>query len=75
MLLSSTDIKLRIYLHTQEGESLFVELESEDIEKAAMAKASVTEEQVHPIRLMHIDIGHAPSAKHRYNKHHPASDA
>jgi hypothetical protein len=52
-----------------------VELESEDIEKAAMAKASVTEEQVHPIRLMHIDIGHAPSAKHRYNKHHPASDA
>jgi hypothetical protein len=74
MLLSSTDIKLRIYLHTQEGESLFVELESEDIEKAAMAKASVTEEQIHPIRLMHIDVGYPPSFKRRYGKLHPASD-
>jgi hypothetical protein len=61
MLLSGTDIKLRIYLHTREGENLFVELENEDIEKAALVKASVTEEQVHPIRLLRIEVRHEPA--------------
>ena len=56
MLLSRTEIKLCIYLRTYDGESVFVELESEDIEKAAMLKAKVTEEQVHPIGLMHIEF-------------------
>lgn len=56
MLLSRTGIKLCIYLRTNEGESVFVELESEDIKKAAMLKANVTDEQVHPIGLMHIEF-------------------
>lgn len=56
MLLSSTGIKLCIYLRTHDGEDVFVELENEDIEKAAMAKANVTEEQVHPISLMRIEF-------------------
>ncbi|MEP6772234.1 MAG: hypothetical protein ABI893_10570, partial [Polaromonas sp.] len=50
MLLSSTGIKLSVHLRTHDGESVYVELENEDIEKAAMAKASVTEAEVHPIR-------------------------
>ena len=36
MLLCSTGIKLCIYLRTHDGENVFVELENEDIEKAAM---------------------------------------
>ncbi|WP_332775191.1 hypothetical protein [Polaromonas sp.] len=56
MLLSTTRIKLCIDLRTHDGESVFVELESEDIEKAAMLKANVSEEQVHPIGLMRIEF-------------------
>ena len=56
MLLSSTGIKLRIHLRTHDGQNVFVELEHEDIEKAAMAKANVTEEQVHPISLMRVEF-------------------
>lgn len=56
MLLSRTGIKLCIYLRTNDDESVFVELESEDIKKAAMFKANVSEEQVHPIGLMRIEF-------------------
>ncbi|WP_457279568.1 hypothetical protein [Polaromonas sp. P5_D5] len=56
MLLSSTGIKLRVHLRTHDGENVFVELENEDIEKAAMAKASVTEAEVHPIRMMCVEF-------------------
>jgi hypothetical protein len=56
MLLSSTGIKLRIYLRTHDGNDILVELESDDIEKAAMSKAQVTEEQIHPVRLMRFEL-------------------
>jgi hypothetical protein len=57
MLLSSQDVKLRIYLRTHEGEVLLVELEHEDIEKAAISKAHLSEEQLHPLKLMRCDLG------------------
>jgi hypothetical protein len=56
MLLSSTGIRLRIYLRTHGGDDILVELESDDIEKAAMAKAQVTEEEVHPVKLARFDL-------------------
>lgn len=59
-MLSTTVIKLRIYLRTHDGENVFVELENEDFEKAATAKANVTDEQVHPIRRMRIDFAFKP---------------
>lgn len=56
MLLSSTGIRLRIYLRTHGGDDILVELESDDIEKAAMAKAQVTEEEVHPVKLARFEL-------------------
>jgi hypothetical protein len=55
MLLSSTEIRLRIYLRTHGGDEILVELESDDIEKAAMVKAQVTEEEVHPVKLARFE--------------------
>jgi hypothetical protein len=63
MLLSSQDVKLRIYLRTHEGEVLRVELEHEDIEKAAIRKACLTEEQLHPIRLMRCELAQSPGSR------------
>ena len=56
MLLSSTGIRLRIYLRTHGGDDILVELESDDIEKAAMVKAQVTEEEVHPVKLVRFEL-------------------
>lgn len=56
MLLSRTEIKLCICLHTNDGKNVFVELESEDIKKAAMVKANVSEDQLHPVGLMHFEV-------------------
>jgi hypothetical protein len=56
MLLSSKEIKLRIYLRTHAGDDILVELQNDDIEKAAMAKARLTEEDVHPVRLAHFEL-------------------
>jgi hypothetical protein len=56
MLLSTKDIKLRIYLRTQAGEVVLVELENEDIEKAAVGKVHFSEDQLHPIKLMHCEL-------------------
>lgn len=56
MLLSGQDLKLRIYLRTHAGEVLLVELEHEDLEKAAIGKARLSEEQLHPLKLMHCDL-------------------
>jgi hypothetical protein len=56
MLLSSTGIKVRIYLRTHGGDDILVELESDDIEKAAMSKAKVSEDQVHPIKLVRFEL-------------------
>lgn len=61
MLLSSTGIKLRIYLRTHDGDDILVELESDDIEKAAMAKAQVTEAEVHPVKLIRFELAQTPS--------------
>ncbi|EJL79061.1 hypothetical protein PMI15_04049 [Polaromonas sp. CF318] len=56
MLLSGKDIKLRIYLRTREDELILVELEREDLEKAAIGKTQFAEEQLHPIRLLHFEL-------------------
>lgn len=56
MLLSGKDIKLRIYLRTHEDELILVELEREDLEKAAIGKAKFSEEQLHPIKLLHVEL-------------------
>lgn len=56
MLLSGKDIKLRIYLRTREDELILVELEREDLEKAAIGKSQFAEEQLHPIRLLHFEL-------------------
>jgi hypothetical protein len=56
MLLSSTGIKVRIYLRTHDGDDILVELESDDIEKAAMSKAQVSEESVHPVKLVRFEL-------------------
>ncbi len=60
MLLSGTGIKLRIYLRTHDGDNLLVELQSDDIEKAAMAKAQVAEEAVHPLKLVRFELTQSP---------------
>jgi hypothetical protein len=60
MLLSSTGIRLRIYLRTHDGDDILVELESDDIEKAAMTKARMTEEEVHPVKLVRFELGRYP---------------
>ena len=39
---------------------MVVELENEDFEKAARAKANVTEEQVHPVSRRRIDFAFKP---------------
>ncbi|SFU61736.1 hypothetical protein SAMN05216350_103162 [Polaromonas sp. YR568] len=64
MLLSSTGIKLRIYLRTYDGEDILVELERDDIEKAAMAKARVSEADVHPIKLLRFELAQTLSDLH-----------
>ena len=56
MLLSGKDITLRIYLRTHDNEVVLVELGREDLEKAAMGKANFTEEQLHPVKLLHFDL-------------------
>ena len=62
MLLTSTGIRLRIYLRTHGGDDILVELESDDIEKAAMAKARVTEEDVHPVKLVRFELAQPPGS-------------
>jgi hypothetical protein len=56
MLLSDKDITLRIYLRTHDNEVILVELGREDLEKAAMGKANFSEEQLHPVKLLHFDL-------------------
>jgi hypothetical protein len=56
MLLSGKDITLRVYLRTHDNEVVVVELGREDLEKAAMGKANFSEEQLHPVKLLHFDL-------------------
>lgn len=71
MLLSGTGIRLRIYLRTHDGDDILVELESDDIEKAAMAKAQVTEEEVHPVKLVRFELTQ-PLVNRRGTPQHPS---
>ena len=71
MLLSSNGIRLRIYLRTHDGDDVLVELESDDIEKAAMTKARMTEEQVHPVKLVRFELA-PPLASRRGTPRHPS---
>jgi hypothetical protein len=57
MLLSGKDITLRVYLRTHNNEVVLVKLGREDLEKAAVGKANFTEEQLHPVKLLHFDLG------------------
>jgi hypothetical protein len=56
MLLSGKAVTLRIYLCTHDKEVVMVELDTEDLEKAAMGKTNFTEEQLHPVKLLHFDL-------------------
>jgi hypothetical protein len=69
MLLSGTGIKLRIYLRTHDGGDILVELENDDIEKAAMAKAQVTEEEVHPVKLVRFELAAPLSSRQGTPQH------
>ena len=47
---------LRIYLRTQEGEVLLIELEREDLEKAAKNKRFFIDEEAHPVKLLRVEL-------------------